>query len=100
MTEEVRECRCMFCGVLLALKSEQEAMDHMAVCKLKRYIRVCYYNIELECGINCNIYIVVVVCMQLFTLHCINIYYHLYQSLSLYIYPLYLSLSISMYVSM
>lgn len=29
---EIRECRCMFCGVLLLLKSETEAIAHMGIC--------------------------------------------------------------------
>lgn len=29
---EVRECRCMFCGDILVLKSEEEAIGHMRVC--------------------------------------------------------------------
>lgn len=29
---EKRECRCMFCGDILLLKSEDEAVDHMRVC--------------------------------------------------------------------
>ena len=30
--EEVRECRCMFCGEMLILRSEAEAIEHMSVC--------------------------------------------------------------------
>lgn len=30
--KEMRECRCMFCGELLLLKCEAEAIEHMAVC--------------------------------------------------------------------
>lgn len=29
---EKRECRCMFCGQLLLLASEEEAIAHMGVC--------------------------------------------------------------------
>ena len=32
--EEFRECRCMFCGQLLKLKSESEAIEHMTTCML------------------------------------------------------------------
>ena len=32
-SEEVRECRCMFCGKMLLLKSEEEAIEHMSACK-------------------------------------------------------------------
>jgi hypothetical protein len=31
-SSEMRECRCMFCGQLLLLTSEAEAIEHMAVC--------------------------------------------------------------------
>lgn len=31
-SSESRSCRCMFCGELLVLSSEQAAIDHMAVC--------------------------------------------------------------------
>lgn len=31
-TAEKRECRCMFCGEILILASEEEAVAHMGVC--------------------------------------------------------------------
>ena len=32
LTTGEKECRCMFCGDLLLLSSEEAAVDHMAVC--------------------------------------------------------------------
>eukprot|EP01041_Mallomonas_annulata_P000693 gene693-1323_t len=31
-SDEMRECRCMFCGKMLLLKSEEEACQHMREC--------------------------------------------------------------------
>ncbi len=34
VNEGPRECRCMFCGELLVLQCEEEAVEHMRTCKL------------------------------------------------------------------